>query len=99
MISVNHDTREYYVDVKGNHITIGNNRWIGANAVILSEKILRDNTLVGARCTVTKSFSQSNYIIAGNPAKFIRDINYKIVHIHTCNLFLCFYNTNTLELC
>ena len=43
------------------------------NSVILPGVTLGNHTIVGAGSIVTKSFSEGNCIIAGNPAKKIRD--------------------------
>ncbi|MBN2503933.1 MAG: sugar O-acetyltransferase [Bacilli bacterium] len=55
-------------------ITIGNDCWIGANVTINPGVTLGNNVVVGSGSVVTKSFSD-NHIIAGNPAKVIRDLN------------------------
>ncbi|KRK65715.1 galactoside O-acetyltransferase [Companilactobacillus tucceti DSM 20183] len=55
----------------GKPVTIGDNVWIGANAVILPGVTLGNNVIVGANSTVTKSFGD-NVIIAGSPAKVLR---------------------------
>lgn len=57
----------------GKQVTIGNNCWIGGHAVINPGVTLGDNVVVGAGSVVTKSFD-SNVVIAGNPAKVIRNI-------------------------
>lgn len=54
-------------------VTIGDNVWIGGNAVILPGVSLGDNVVVGAGAVVTKSFP-SNVVIAGNPAKIIKEL-------------------------
>lgn len=51
-------------------ITIGDNCWIGGNAVICPGVSLGDNVVVGAGSVVTKNFGD-NVVIAGNPAKII----------------------------
>jgi len=48
---------------------------IGANATILPGVVIGKNALVGAGSVVTKSVLDNN-IVAGNPAKFIRKIDY-----------------------
>lgn len=62
------------LDLK-DHITtpvlIGNNCWIGANAILLPGVSLGDNVIVAAGSVVTKSFN-ANVIVAGNPAKVIK---------------------------
>lgn len=52
-------------------ITIGNNVWIGAGAIILKGVTIGDNAIIGAGAVVTKDV-QANTIVAGNPAKPIR---------------------------
>lgn len=52
---------------------IGNNVSIGSNATILPITIC-DNVVIGAGAVVTKNITQSG-IYAGNPAKFIKNIN------------------------
>jgi len=54
-------------------VTIGNNCWIGAKAVILKDVHLGDNCIVGAGAVVTRSFPAGS-IIAGVPAKLIKQI-------------------------
>jgi len=54
-------------------IRIGNNCWIGANAVILPGVTLGNNVIVGAGAVVTKSFP-NNVILVGNPARILREI-------------------------
>lgn len=54
-------------------ITIGNGVWIGASAIILPGVSIGDNSVVGAGSVVTKSFP-SRLVIAGNPAKILREI-------------------------
>ena len=51
---------------------IGNNCFIGIRAIILPGITLGDEVIVGAGSVVTKNFP-SNCIIAGNPAKIIRE--------------------------
>ncbi len=54
-------------------ITIGNNVWIGGNAVILPGVIIGDNAVIGAGSVVTKDIPD-NVIAAGNPCRIIRKI-------------------------
>ncbi len=53
-------------------IVIGNNCFLGANAMILKGTILGENSVVGAGSIVCGDFSQSDCVIAGNPAVVIR---------------------------
>ena len=62
--------RKKYGDLWGK-IKIGNNCFIGENATVLYGVTLADNIIVAAGSVVTKSFSESNVIIGGNPARVI----------------------------
>lgn len=53
---------------------IGNNVDIGCNVVIIGDIYIGDNVIIGAGSIVTKSFPD-NCIIAGNPAKLIKELN------------------------
>ncbi|MDY0278108.1 MAG: acyltransferase [Acholeplasma sp.] len=65
-------------DLFGN-IVIGDNCFIGANAIILYGVSLTNNITVAAGSVVTKSFNEENIIIGGNPAKKISDYSNFIV--------------------
>ena len=52
-------------------VTIGDNVWVGANAVILPGVYIASNVVVGAGAVVTKDLTESG-IYGGNPAKLIR---------------------------
>ena len=54
-------------------ITIGDNVWIGGNAVIMPGVTIGDNVVIGAGSIVTKDL-HSNVIAAGNPCRVIREI-------------------------
>lgn len=56
----------------GADIVIGEDSWIGANAVILKGVHLGPHTVVGAGTIVTKSFP-SYSVLVGNPARLIKD--------------------------
>ena len=64
----------YYIpgasDLYG-RIMIGNDCFIGMDALILPGVTLADNCIVGAGSVVTKSFHEPGSVIAGNPAKKI----------------------------
>lgn len=54
-------------------VTIGNNCWIGANAIILpGVEISGEFVVVGAGAVVTKSITESNVLVAGNPATIVK---------------------------
>ncbi len=53
-------------------ISIGNHVWIGQNASILKGAIVGDGSIVGMNSCVTKSFADSNVVLAGIPAKIVK---------------------------
>lgn len=64
-----------YGDILGSSgkVKIGNNVFIGMNAIILKGVQIGDNVVIGAGSVVTKDIP-SNCVAAGNPAKVICDI-------------------------
>lgn len=54
-------------------VHIGNNVWIGANAVILPGVTIGDNTVIGAGSVVTKDIP-ANVVAVGNPCRVLRPI-------------------------
>jgi len=55
-------------------INIGSNVYIGNSCLIMPGVTIGDNVIVGAGSVVTKSIP-NNCVIAGNPAKYITDLN------------------------
>lgn len=55
-------------------ITIGNNVWIGGNAIICPGVTIGDNTTIGAGSVVTKNIP-ANVVAAGNPCRIIRHLS------------------------
>lgn len=74
IITTNHDVLNPSTHVEGKEVTLGKNCWIGMNSVILPGVTLGPNTTVGAGSVVTKSFPEGYCIIAGNPARKIKEI-------------------------
>lgn len=60
-----------FTDVFG-EITVGDNVFIGARALILPGVTIGDDVIVGAGSVVTKSIS-SGHVVAGNPATIIQN--------------------------
>lgn len=54
-------------------VHIGNNVWIGANAVVLPGVTIGDNSVIGAGSVVTKDIP-ANVVAVGNPCRVIREI-------------------------
>lgn len=74
IVTTNHDVNNPSNHVTGEDIILGKCCWIGMNSVILPGVTLGDYTTVGAGSVVTKSFTEGHCVIAGNPAKKIKDI-------------------------
>ncbi|MBP7063427.1 acyltransferase [Ferrovibrio sp.] len=55
-------------------IRIGRNCWIGFGSVILPGVTLGDGTIVGANSVVRNSFPEGRVVIAGTPARVVRQI-------------------------
>jgi serine O-acetyltransferase len=52
--------------------TIGDNAYISSGVIILGAIAIADNTTISANSLVNKSFSDSNILIGGTPAKIIK---------------------------
>jgi acetyltransferase-like isoleucine patch superfamily enzyme len=74
IITANHDTQDPSTHSTGEDVVIGRNCWIGMNAVILPGVVLGEHSVVGAGSVVTKSFSDGYVVLAGAPAKPIRQL-------------------------
>ena len=72
VITQNHNPENPNEHLPGKPVVIGDNCWIGMNAVILPGVTLGPNTTVGAGAIVTHSFEDGHCVIAGNPAKIIK---------------------------
>lgn len=75
IITANHNLRNPDIHQESEDVVIGEHCWIGMNSMILPGVILGDHTVVGAGSVVTKSFSNGNCLIAGNPARFIKQLD------------------------
>ena len=73
IISSNHNIYNFDEHLDEKPIRIGDNCWIGANAVILPGVELGNHVIVAAGAIVTKSFPD-NCIVGGIPAKVIKNI-------------------------
>jgi serine O-acetyltransferase len=52
---------------------LGDNCYIGPSAVIFGDIVLADNTTISANSTVNKSLDTPNCVIAGSPAKVVKE--------------------------
>ena len=60
----------------GKPITIGDNFWAGGGVIVLPGVTLGNNVVAGAGAVITKSFGD-NVVLAGNPARVIKEIPVK----------------------
>lgn len=58
----------------GKPVTIGDNAWIGGGAIINPGVTIGDNVVIGSGSVITKDVPD-NVVVAGNPAKVIKQIN------------------------
>jgi acetyltransferase-like isoleucine patch superfamily enzyme len=75
IVSSNHDLVNNDQIVSAAPIHIGRYCWLGMGAVVLPGVRLGDFTIVGAGSVVTKSFEEGHCVIAGNPARVIRQLS------------------------
>ena len=54
-------------------VFIGNHVWIASHVTILKGVHIPDNSVVATRAVVTKSFTEKNILIAGMPAKKLKE--------------------------
>ena len=72
LISNNHDLENRRI-ITCKPVHICRKAWVGAGATILSGVTVGENAVVGAGSVVTKDVAP-NTIVAGNPARFIKNI-------------------------
>lgn len=73
IMSSNHNLLNHDLSVKKETI-IGDHCWIASNSCIMPGVILGPRTVVGAGSIVTKSFPDGFCLIAGNPAKLVKQL-------------------------
>ena len=61
----------YHPCINGEKITIGNDVWIGTNAILLNGAKVGDGCIVGAGCVLAKEVPPYS-VVVGNPAKVIK---------------------------
>ena len=67
------DKRPARPELRTAPVVIGDNVWIGMNAIILKGVTIGENSVVAAGAVVTKSV-RANVVVAGNPAVVIKEI-------------------------
>lgn len=64
-------------NVKKAEIVIGDNVWIGWNSTILKGVVIGKNSIVGAGSVVLAGNYPPNTVIAGNPARVVKNLNHE----------------------
>lgn len=65
-------------------IRIGNHVWIGANSKILKGSVINCGCVIGANSLVTGKHFNENLLVAGNPAKVIKnDISWTVENLES----------------
>lgn len=73
LLDEDHHTIEYHgKQDKPKAISIGRHVWVGSHVRILKGVQIADNCIVAANSVVTRSFAESNALIAGSPAEIIK---------------------------
>lgn len=75
IVTANHDFVNNDVHTSAAPVRIGRFCWLGMGVVVLPTTQLGDFTIVGANAVVTKSFPEGYCVLAGNPAKVIRNLD------------------------
>jgi acetyltransferase-like isoleucine patch superfamily enzyme len=74
MATINHDEiPEKRASMYFRPITIGNNVWIGSNVTICPGVVIGDGAIIAAGSVVTKDVA-SETVVAGVPARYVRDV-------------------------
>lgn len=72
LISSNHDLNDYRQHVQTKPLVIGDNVWIGMNAVVLPGLSIGNNVAIGANALVNKDLPD-NVIAVGNPCRVVKE--------------------------
>lgn len=74
IITQNHDPVDLDKHLDAKDVILGDRCWVGMNSVLMPGVILGNGTIVGAGSIVTRSFQEGNILIAGIPARKIREL-------------------------
>lgn len=87
LISANHDVLDNAARVAAPPLRLGRFCWLGMGAVVLPGVELGDFTVVGAGAVVTRSFPAGYCVLAGNPARLLRELNRDDCDAHARNAY------------
>ena len=91
IISANHDPEDISKHLDAPPIKIGSYSWLGVGATILPGVQIGPHTVVAAGAVVTKSFPDGYGILAGVPARVIRELDKAKVKEHHNKFPYCGY--------
>ena len=74
IITTNHDLANPDIHLQPKDVSIGDHCWLGTNVCVMPGVMLGPHTVVGANAVVTKSFPDGWCVLAGVPAKVIKNI-------------------------
>lgn len=75
IVTLNHDINpQTRINAFPKSVKIEKNVWVGADCTILPGVTIGENSVIGAGSVVTKDVPD-NVVVAGNPAKVIKEIN------------------------
>ena len=57
----------------GKYITIGSHVWVCKNVTVMKNTNIPNGCILAEGCIVTKNFDKENCVIAGNPAKIVKE--------------------------
>ncbi len=77
ILTLGHDPQSPEFADKGGDVIIGDRVWIAYRAIILPGVTIGDGAVIGAGSVVTKDVKPYT-IVAGNPARFIKQRNYNL---------------------
>ena len=98
LMSGNHDFYDFRKQKDAKPIRIGKHCWIGMGVVVMPEVELGDFTIVGAGSIVTKSFPEGKCVIAGNPARKIKDLDTEqCIYFSTENPYVGYMRASDFE--
>lgn len=73
LLSLTHDVNDNKFSAVGRKVKIEDYAWIGVRVIILPGVNVATGSVIGAGSVVTKSINNANTIVAGAPARFIRE--------------------------
>ena len=74
VLSASHNLEDYNLHDPADPIVIGDDCWLGANAIILPGVRLGNHVVVAAGAVVNQSFPEDDIVLAGVPANVVKEL-------------------------